>query len=144
MRGRTWLIAAVMIAAMASHAFAAGTIDQVQAAINKERAKHNLPPVRLNAKLTKAARGLAVYMAAHHVMSHEADGRSPGQRITAAGYRWSACGEIICHGPSTAAGAVKTWMNSPGHRAIILNKNCPEIGVGSSGGYWAVDFARPR
>ena len=49
----------------------------------------------------------------HNKFSHTADGRSPGQRITAMGYKWSACGEIIAKGYSTPASVVRGWMNSP-------------------------------
>jgi uncharacterized protein YkwD len=41
------------------------------------------------------------------------------------------------------------WMNSPGHRANLLNPNMTEIGLGlayTAGGYpyWTQDFAAPR
>ena len=139
-------IAIAIVAALAApvSAVEGNTAEQVLELINAERAKEHLPPVKLNSKLTEAARDFADYLKTHHAFSHTADGRSPGARIKAAGYHWSAEGEIILKGASTAAGAVRGWMNSPGHRAIILGKSYQEIGVGRSGAYWVVDFGRPR
>lgn len=145
-----WLAAGAVAAAMAASAAttapAAGkpdTAERVLAAINRERHKHELPPIRLNAKLTKAAQEYAGYMARRNVFSHTADGRSCGDRIKAAGYAFSKAGEIILKGASTPAGAVKGWMNSPGHRKAILG-DFTEMGAGRFGEYWVVDFAVPR
>lgn len=65
------------------------------------------------------------------------DGSDPGDRVTAAGYRWSTYGENIAKGQSSPASVMDSWMNSPGHRANIVNCAFKEIGVGkqdSSGG----------
>lgn len=58
------------------------------------------------------------------------EGLDPGDRITSTGYRWSRYGENIAAGYPTAERVVEGWMNSPGHRANILNCDFQEIGVG--------------
>ena len=141
---RSCLLACLLVLVPVSFAFSADIRDEVCNLINKERAKRKLKPVTLNSKLTGAAQDYALYMAKHKKFSHNADGRSPGQRISAKKYKWSACGEIIAKGYPNAAAVVKGWMNSSGHRAIILGKSYTQIGVGKSGAYWVVDFAKPR
>ena len=56
-------------------------------------------------------------------------------------------GETLARGAVTPAEIVQLWMNSPGHRAILLSKNPRRVGVGAyldSRGDWlvAADFTR--
>jgi uncharacterized protein YkwD len=79
-------------------------------------------------------------MAARDYFDHTSpDGKDPGDRITAAGYQWTTYGENIARGQQTPAAVMDSWMNSPGHRANILNCSFKEIGLGvheGSGGPW--------
>jgi uncharacterized protein YkwD len=79
-------------------------------------------------------------MAARDFFDHtNPDGEDPGDRITAAGYRWSTYAENIARGQQTAADVMQAWMNSPGHRANILNCSVEETGLGvheGDGGPW--------
>jgi uncharacterized protein YkwD len=64
------------------------------------------------------------------------------------GIQFSYAGENIAAGQRTPQEVVNSWMNSPGHRANILNRNYTKIGVGyASGGeygtYWTQMFIRP-
>jgi uncharacterized protein YkwD len=126
---------------------ASGATALVAQLVNTERAKHGCAPLTVNAKLTKAAQAHSADMAAHRTMSHTgSDGSSPGERITAAGYAWSSYGENVAYGYGTPASVMAGWMNSPGHRANILNCSFKEIGVGLAqpGNYWTQDFGTPR
>ncbi|WP_435971982.1 CAP domain-containing protein [Streptomyces sp. Qhu_M48] len=118
--------------------------DQVVALVNAERAKAGCGPLTANATLTRAAQGHSEDMAARDFFDHtNPDGAGPGERVTAAGYPWSTYGENIAMGQSTPEQVMDSWMNSPGHRANILNCDFKEIGVGihSSGGpYWTQVF----
>jgi uncharacterized protein YkwD len=74
------------------------------------------------------------------------DGVTFDKRITAAGYRWSNAAENIAKGQSTPAAVMQSWMNSPGHRANILNCKLKNIGVGlaydsRNSPLWTQDFA---
>ena len=51
-------------------------------------------------------------------------------RVVATGYGYSQLAENLAAGPTTAEGVVASWMNSPGHRANILNCGLRELGVG--------------
>ncbi|MEE1752769.1 CAP domain-containing protein [Streptomyces sp. SP18CS02] len=116
---------------------------QVVSLANKERAKVGCSPLAVNAKLTTAAQNHSEDMAAHNNMSHTgSDGSDPGQRITRAGYTWRAYGENVAYGYSTPEQVMTGWMNSPGHKANILNCSFTEIGVGLAqpNFYWTQDF----
>ncbi|WP_233521336.1 sigma-70 family RNA polymerase sigma factor [Streptomyces triticagri] len=117
-----------------------GKVDQVVALVNTERAKQGCGPVTANSTLHEAGRRHSADMAARDFFDHtNPDGKDPGDRITAAGYRWSTYGENIARGQQTAAQVIEGWMNSEGHRANILNCSFKEIGIGihdGSGGPW--------
>ncbi|MER8047733.1 CAP domain-containing protein [Streptomyces sp. NPDC094032] len=131
---------------------AAGTaaqyVDQVLNLANAERRKAGCDPLRSDAKLRTAAQRHADDMSDRDYYAHDSpEGRSPGDRITAAGYTWSTWGENIFRGPHTPAEAVDGWMNSEGHRKNILNCAFQEVGVGvnltGNGPWWVQDFATP-
>lgn len=122
-----------------------GMSEQVTALVNSERTKEGCGTVRSNEKLATAASRHSADMVAKDYFSHTApDGSDPGDRITAAGYRWSTYGENIAKGQRSAADVMDSWMKSPGHRANILNCSFKEIGVGvqdsSAGPVWTQAF----
>ncbi|MEV6113035.1 CAP domain-containing protein [Streptomyces sp. NPDC052109] len=128
-------------------ATASGVTARILQLVNAERGKVGCRPLALNAALMKAAQAHSADMAAHRNMSHTgSDGSSPGDRITRAGYEWSAYGENVAYGYATADQVMTGWMNSPGHRANILNCSFKEIGVGLAqpGSYWTQDFGTAR
>jgi uncharacterized protein YkwD len=119
--------------------------QQVVALVNQQRAAGGCGPVAVNAKLTQAAQLHSEDQAAHNTMSHTgSDGSSPWDRTKRAGYP-NAIGENVAAGYRDAEAVMTGWMNSPGHRANIMNCSAKAIGVGvakSSGGtiYWTQDF----
>ncbi|MET9293682.1 sigma-70 family RNA polymerase sigma factor [Streptomyces sp. NPDC003077] len=122
-----------------------GAAGQVIALLNTERAANGCGPLRNNAQLQTAAQRHADDMAARGFFDHtNPDGTGPGERITAAGYRWSTYGENIARGQQSPAEVMKSWMNSPGHRANILNCSFKEVGIGihngSGGPWWVQNF----
>lgn len=126
---------------------ASDALAQVVTLVNSERGKVGCSPLTLNAKLSKAAQDHSADMASHQNMSHTgSDGSDPGQRITAAGYTWSAYGENVAYGYSTPEQVMAGWMSSPGHKRNILDCGFKEIGVGLAqpGSYWTQDFGTSR
>ncbi|MFD9724317.1 CAP domain-containing protein [Streptomyces sp. NPDC059072] len=124
-----------------------GSAAAVLSLVNQERAAAGCPALTLNAKLTRAAQDHSADMAAHGNMSHTgSDGSDPGTRITRAGYTWSSYGENVAYGYSTPEKVMEGWMNSPGHRANILNCSFKEIGIGLAqpNSYWTQDFGTAR
>ncbi|WP_338931368.1 sigma-70 family RNA polymerase sigma factor [Streptomyces netropsis] len=121
------------------------TAQQVVNLVNEERAKVGCSALTINPQLTTAAQRHSDDMAARDYMDHtNPDGQGPGERITAAGYRWSTYGENVAAGQSGPAAVMNSWMNSSGHRQNILNCSFKEIGVGvasdSGGPKWTQVF----
>jgi uncharacterized protein YkwD len=126
-----------------------GPEAEVLALVNKERAAAGCSPVTANDRLTRAADDYSDVMASSGVMSHTGpDGSTMTTRVEAAGYRWSTLGENIARGQADAASVMKSWMNSPGHRANILNCSFKELGVGvhlgDGGPWWTQNFGAGR
>ncbi|MFF1912516.1 CAP domain-containing protein [Streptomyces sp. NPDC058239] len=126
---------------------ASGAAARILTLVNSERSKAGCSPLTMNAKLTKAAQDHSADMASHRNMSHTgSDGSAPGDRITRAGYQWSAYGENVAYGYSTPESVMAGWMDSPGHKRNILDCSFKEIGVGLAqpGNYWTQDFGTAR
>lgn len=127
---------------------AASEVEAVIQLTNQARQEAGLPPLQANPALTSAAQSHASDMAINDYFSHTSqDGSTLVDRVSAAGYSWSALGENISRGRGDADAVMQGWMNSPGHRSNILNPEFQEIGVGyaeaSSGPYWVQVFGRP-
>lgn len=118
--------------------------DQVLALVNAARAEASCGPVAVHAALVSAAQGHADDMATHDYFSHESqDGRTFVDRATAAGYPHPGA-ENIAKGQPDAASVMAAWLDSPGHRANILNCELTTIGLGlnTDGMYWVQLFGR--
>lgn len=106
--------------------------------INAERSRHGLRRLRLNARLSKAARRHAEDMVRGGYFSHDSQsGASFIDRIRLTGYLRSAAswlvGENLAWGTesrSTPRWAMEAWMTSPPHRKNILTARFREIGIG--------------
>ncbi len=100
------------------------------------------PPLAMNAQLTIAARLHSLDMFTNAFQEHVgSDGRTLGQRATAAGYLWTLLGEnIFSYAKSTwhgHAGFQIDWgfgpggmQSPPGHRNTIHNAALHEVGIG--------------
>ena len=120
----------------------ADNVELIRAAVlclhNQIRQQHNLPLLKDNAKLRKAAVGHSADMVDDGYFDHTTPaGTSFVDRILGAGYAkrndaWT-LGENLAWGTgdlSTATGVMQAWMNSAGHRANILKRSYKELGVG--------------
>ncbi|WP_433078539.1 CAP domain-containing protein [Dactylosporangium sp. CA-052675] len=119
--------------------------NQVLAIVNTERAKAGCQPLAYNAKLRAAAYKHSADMAAKDYFSHDSqDGTSFATRILNEGYRWSNAAENIAKGQRTPEEVMKSWMDSSGHRANILNCKLKDLGVGlayqGKTAIWTQDF----
>ena len=94
-----------------------GVTTQVVTLTNAERAKAGCGPLAVNATLTAVAQAHSQDMATNDYFDHNSqDGRTPFDRMTAAGYRYSTAAENIAAGQRTPQDVMTAWMNSPGHR----------------------------
>ena len=95
---------------------------------NAQRARHGLPPLSVDSQLMSSASRHAQWMASNRNLSH-------GHGVA----------ENIAMGQGSAGEAMRSWMNSSGHRANILGSGYTRIGVAvaySSNGtpYWCQQF----
>ena len=110
--------------------------------VNIERKKAGLSELKHNWELSRVARYKSEDMRDKGYFSHTSPTYgSPFQMMKSFGISYRTAGENIAKGQTTPAAVVKGWMNSPGHRANILNSSFTEIGVGyASGNYWTQMF----
>jgi len=114
---------------------------------NRERAKNNLPPLKLDPKLEAAALVHARDMAEHDKMSHEgSDGSTPAQRIERQDFHYRAAGENVAAGQPSVKEVMQGWLESPPHKKNILG-DFTEIGVAcvkaeDGKPYWCVTFGK--
>ena len=99
--------------------------DQVLALTNAERTSRGLRALAPSSCADGYADRWAAALAVAGTLSHQA--LSP--ILTACGAR--GVGENVAYGNVTPAQLVKMWMDSPGHRANILNAAFTHVGVGS-------------
>ncbi|MGH2764054.1 MAG: CAP domain-containing protein [Thermoleophilaceae bacterium] len=106
--------------------------------LNQQRARHGLRPLKLNRRLSRAARRHARDMVRRRYFSHDSvGGASFVDRIRRTGYlrrarRWTV-GENLAWGTlnrSAPRSITRMWMHSPGHRANILSPSFREVGIG--------------
>ena len=110
--------------------------------INAERTSRGLNPVQLELRLNDSAEDHSEWMLQQDVFSHTgAGGSSAGDRMADAGFQfsgsWTWAENIAWQSERGAPGLAddvinlhNSLMNSPGHRANILNANVEVIGIG--------------
>lgn len=105
--------------------------DRVIELTNNFRAQNGLSPLEFDAQLATAAQTHTENMAFQDFFSHTGlDGSDVGDRVTNTGYNYFTVGENIGAGYQTPEAVVQGWIESPGHRANMLNPDFQEIGVG--------------
>ncbi|MFJ8824507.1 CAP domain-containing protein [Streptomyces sp. NPDC102467] len=117
---------------------------QVLTLVNQERAKAGCSPVTADSGLAALATAFSEDMAARNFFDHtDPDGATPWDRAKKAGIT-DLGGENIARGQANAQSVMDAWMNSPGHKANILNCDYKTLGVGvhfgSGGPWWTQDF----
>ncbi len=100
-------------------------------ATNHDRSDYHVAALNLNAQLDQAAQTKANDMATRNYWSHNTpEGNPPWVFITNAGYQYKSAGENLAYGFITSEDTVAGWMNSPEHKANMLNKNFVDVGFG--------------
>ena len=144
-----WLPFAASIAACAAQTSAPVTSAMEQDLFrmtNAARSEQGLAPLRWDDSLAQAARGHADLLLQTGQFSHELPGEaSLAVRAAQAGAHFQTIAENIAEGPGVDS-IQNSWMNSPPHRANILDPNLNAVGfavVGHGSYFYAVaDFSR--
>ena len=121
--------------------------------VNEIRIGHGLKPLTYHSLLEQSAQGYAEKMAKQGFFAHVSpEGETLKDRVGRTGYydrsfsvdclcvKGYSLGENLARGQKTPDEAVKAWMDSPSHRAAILNPDYTDIGIGASAGYWVQHF----
>lgn len=124
--------------------------------VNRYRAGYRLNPLKLDEALNRSAQGHADDMAARDYFDHVTpNGRTVGDRATAAGYPWQAIMENLAAGQQDPAEVVAGWIGSLPHRRAMLAPDIVDAGIGyrflardtgqtQQYHYWALNMGRKR
>ncbi|MBQ2183880.1 MAG: SH3 domain-containing protein [Lachnospiraceae bacterium] len=117
--------------------------EQIVALCNEYRAAEGLDPLLEDPELDELAKIRADEIIIY--FEHERPDGSDCFTVMK-DYKCTLCGENIAAGQGEPKDVVEAWMNSPGHRDNIMNKDFKKIGIGyceggEYGAYWAQLFA---
>lgn len=90
---------------------------------NKSRAAYGMRAYHASAELARVARTQAMRMATQNKLYH-----NPQLRYAVKSYRW--VGENVGYSPN-AYTLQRAFMQSPSHRANILNRKYTQVGIGA-------------
>lgn len=131
------LIAALLIMAYAGVTSAApqsaigqGEEQQAFALLNADRRANGLKALGWNQQLADLAREYAQDMINRDFFSHDnPEGQSPFDRMRLRGIKFGSAAENLAFNRSVEA-AERAFMDSPGHRANILDSDFTQVGIG--------------
>lgn len=104
---------------------------------NRTRQEAGLPPLQPNHKLTQAAYRKAYDILGHGYFSHTTPSGKPFyQWIEEENYAYLYAGENLAIDFGTNEGVLAAWLESPTHRANIINEHYAEIGLVTLRGQW--------
>lgn len=120
---------------------------------NEDRAKANLKELAVSPVLEEVARLKVQDMAAKGYFAHNSpEGLTPWHWFAQAGYKYEYAGENLAIDFSDSEDVADAWMNSPTHRANILNGTYTEVGIATARGTYkgkevvfvAQEFGTPK
>ncbi len=105
--------------------------DEILSGHNAARAQNGLKPLKTSTLLNQSAAAKARDMLASDCWSHYCpEGKDWRDYFFAVGYNYQQAGENLAEGFSNPNTLISSWMNSPTHRANILNSDFTDIGIG--------------
>ena len=128
--------------------------DELLALVNAHRVALGLNALIGKEEVAAAARAHSEQMSSERFFSHRSpDGRTPGERLAAAGVEWDRAGENIAAGYDTPEAVFNAWMRSESHREAIESEEWTHAGVGYAfdteptdenphAHYWTQDFIK--
>ena len=134
-----------ILLATASAASAASADYDFLSKVNASRSQHGLPALTMMSDLHSLATSWSAHMASGGCGGGEDICHNPN--LTSDVHNWQAVGENVGVGPDVNA-IEDAFMNSPEHRANILDPDYTEIGIGTAVGkdgrlYVTQDFRKP-
>lgn len=118
-----------------SNFFSAITQQNLVNLINQARGDNNLPPITFDSKLNEAANFKINDMLTNNYFEHTSPiGITPWFWLKKTGYDYAFAGENLAIDFFQTEDVFAAWMQSPAHRANILNPNFNEIGLAVKNG----------
>ena len=107
------------------------TAQKVFDQTNIQRQENGLAPLQYNSVLSESATKKAQDMFANNYWAHTSpSGTTPWDFFKSVGYKYSVAGENLARDFYDTESLIKAWMDSPTHRANMLNSKYQEIGIG--------------
>ena len=98
--------------------------------VNDYRRQKGLRPLRLNARLTLAAKAHSRDLAKYDRISHYgSDGSNPWDRVKRAGYNAKLAAENVGTGQASIEEVFRGWQKSPGHDKNLLLADAEHMGI---------------
>lgn len=106
------------------------TVQKVFNMTNDERVQNGLIIYHYNSTLSQSAQKKAQDMFTNNYWAHNSpSNKTPWDFIKETGYQYSVAGENLAKDFYDTDSLMKTWMNSPTHKANIVNNKYQEIGI---------------
>lgn len=110
--------------------FATVTSSELIEMANKDRIANGLNPLSLSPQLVEAAQKKALDMLNQDYFAHTSpSGLTPWYWLEKVGYKYSTAGENLAKDFIESEYVHNAWMDSPSHKANILNKNYQDVGI---------------
>lgn len=107
------------------------TAQKVLDQTNQERSNLGLSELKYNSLLSDSATKKAKDMFTNNYWAHTSpSGTTPWDFFKSVGYQYSVAGENLARDFYDTESLLKAWMNSPTHKANIINSKYQEIGIG--------------
>jgi hypothetical protein len=111
------------------------SVGGLLSATNSQRIASGVGSLALSGQLNSAAQAKANDMVARNYWSHTTpDGQEPWVFMDNAGYQYTKAGENLAYGFATSGDAVNGWVNSPSHKANMLDGAFSNVGFGFANG----------
>lgn len=124
-----WLYAQARPAPVPVDSFQPAAAEQLMALANRARAQAGLHPLQWDESLAAAARSHTQRMVTEGPISHRYGGElGLSDRAAHSGAHFDLIEENVAVGPSASA-IHEEWMQSPGHRANLLNGQVNRVGI---------------
>ncbi len=113
-------------------------IDAMLTLINEARAQHGLEPLELADEAGQRAIAIRAQEAIGDISHRRPDGSHYKTALSDQGVVWERSPlEILTYAGNSVESSLNWWLNSSGHRAILLKPDYKIIAIGRAGSMWA-------
>ena len=105
--------------------------------VNAERARLNIAPLQLADAAAQEAAMVRAVESTEYLAHIRIDGTKYYTALDEQGIVYVSASEVLTNAGNTVYSKFNWWMNSPGHKAILLDPKYTFIAIGTSGKMWA-------